>query len=578
MSKFIMTSAPGCVAANGDSVYADFRKGTENKLLIFFQGGGVSWNEYTAARPSSLYQKNIEDTYYMIQVDLFSDLSLHKGIFEDSERNPFRNWNMLVMPYSTGGFHCGTGDFPYTAQDGSRRVCHHHGYTNFHTVLDRVTPLVPDPEALLVCGCSGGGFGAALLTDSILALYPSCGNVTCLVDSGFFPMEGWHNIAQNVWHAADEIAGRLHSDNITLDALQALKKDHGGRVKLLPSWLPKRQRTVPYAESDGKRELCLFQRERSAVPEVAGPHGGRGAGGSARYGHVLLRCSRQGAKGYGADHSLYSRRSVRLRERDPGCHLRPVAGGRGERNDPNLRAGPAEIRRRNDMVKEKTKKHADWRMSGKERFRYYLSDTSRLFGTAVFQTYMTAFLALRGVDLTVLAGVMLILKIIDAVDDVVFGYIIDKIKVSEWKAFGKLTGEGKYLPWFRLTFFLFPLFTIVFYLMPSGLPLAAKVGWFMVSYLLYDLSCTLCEVPMNSLVMTPTDNTDERSHIITIKGIVTVVVAVFLGILLTLLVDPVMGPGFSFTGVAIASMVICAVLMLPLVLRGKEYNVQLKGA
>lgn len=229
------------------------------------------------------------------------------------------------------------------------------------------------------------------------------------------------------------------------------------------------------------------------------------------------------------------------------------------------------------MVKEKTKKHADWRMSGRERFNYYLSDTSRLFGTAVFQTYMTAFLALRGVDLTVLAGVMLILKIIDAVDDVVFGYIIDKIKISEWKVFQKLTGEGKYLPWFRLTFFLFPLFTIVFYLMPSGLPLAAKVGWFMVSYLLYDLSCTLCEVPMNSLVMTLTDNTDERNHIITIKGIVTVVVAVFLGILLTLLVDPVVGPGFSFTGVAIASMVICVVLMLPLVTHGREHNLQLKN-
>lgn len=239
VGKWYRISAPGCVAANGDGVYADFRKGTENKLLIFFQGGGVSWNEYTAARPSSLYQKNIENTYYMIQVDLFSDLSLHKGIFEDSERNPFRNWSMLVMPYSTGDFHCGAGDFPYTAQDGSRRVCHHHGYTNFHTVLDRVAPLVPDPEALLVCGCSGGGFGAALLTDSILARYPSCGNVTCLVDSGFFPMEGWHDVAQTVWHAPDEIAGRLHSDNITLDALQALKRDHGGRVKLLLSCSPR---------------------------------------------------------------------------------------------------------------------------------------------------------------------------------------------------------------------------------------------------------------------------------------------------------------------------------------------------
>lgn len=231
--KWYRIKAPGCLAANGDPVYADFRKGKENKLLIFFQGGGVSWNEYTAARPASLYQKNTKEAYYMIQVDLFSDLSVGKGILEDHPRNPFRDWSMLVMPYSTGDFHCGAGDFPYTAQDGSMRVCHHHGYNNFHTVLDKVIPMLPKPEALLVSGCSGGGFGAALLTDSILARYPECENVTCLVDSGFFPLHDWHSVAKNVWHAPEEISKRIHTDNITLDALQALEKDHGDRVKIL---------------------------------------------------------------------------------------------------------------------------------------------------------------------------------------------------------------------------------------------------------------------------------------------------------------------------------------------------------
>ena len=166
-------------------------------------------------------------------------------------------------------------------------------------------------------------------------------------------------------------------------------------------------------------------------------------------------------------------------------------------------------------AKERVNKHPDWRLSTRERFNYYLSDSGRLFGTSVFQTFMTAFLALRGVNLTMLAGALLVLKIVDAVDDVIFGYLIDKLKITEWKAFRKITGEGKYLPWFRLTFFLFPVFTVVFYLMPSGLPQGVKLAWFIVSYLLYDFSCTLNEVPMNSLIMTLTDNTDERNHIIT---------------------------------------------------------------
>ena len=71
--------------------------------------------------------------------------------------------------------------------------------------------------------------------------------------------------------------------------------------------------------------------------------------------------------------------------------------------------------------KEHVNKHPDWRLSARERFNYYLSDSGRLFGTSVFQTFMTAFLALRGVNLAVLAGVLLVLKIIDAVDDLL-GY------------------------------------------------------------------------------------------------------------------------------------------------------------
>lgn len=230
------------------------------------------------------------------------------------------------------------------------------------------------------------------------------------------------------------------------------------------------------------------------------------------------------------------------------------------------------------MAKENKIKHPDWRMKSKERFNYYLSDTGRLFGTTIFQTYMTSFLALRGVDLGILASALLVLKIIDAVDDVIFGYIIDRIKPGEWKLFGKLTGDGKYLPWFRLTFFLCPLFTIVFYLMPSSLPIAAKIAWFLVSYLLYDFSCTLCDTPMNSLVVTLTDNTDERTHILTVKGIITVIAAVILGVLLTWLVDPVVGPGFAFTSVAIVTVLVCLVMMLPLVFKGKEYNLELKNA
>ncbi len=230
------------------------------------------------------------------------------------------------------------------------------------------------------------------------------------------------------------------------------------------------------------------------------------------------------------------------------------------------------------MAKEKVNKHPDWRLSSKERMYYYMADIGRLFGFGTFSLYMTPFLALRGVNLSVLAGIMLILKIIDAVDDIIFGYIIDRLKITEIKAFKKITGDGKYLPWYRLTFTLFAIFTMAFYLMPANIPQTQKMIWFIVTYLLYDFSCTLAETPMNSLIMTLTDNTEERNHILMVKGIITVISAVFLGVILNLLVDPINGPGLSFTQVAIGLMIACIIVMVPMAIKGKEYNTSLKNA
>lgn len=253
----------GCVAANGERTHADFYLGNENNLIVFFQGGGVSLNEYTAARPVSLYNKNMEEGFYMIHVDLFSDLSVGKGVLENSERNPFRDWSKLVLPYNTGDFHAGNGDFPYTALDGSHRMLHHHGYRNYRKVMETVTGLVPAQENLLICGCSGGGFGAALLADDMMSLYPDCGNVTVLVDSGFLLLENWDSVAKDVWQAPKEIAETIHSDNITLDALTNLHEKRGDRVKILFSCsvrdaaLARMQNYMDYGNFSFKKEAGM---------------------------------------------------------------------------------------------------------------------------------------------------------------------------------------------------------------------------------------------------------------------------------------------------------------------------------
>ena len=111
----------GCVSADGVPVRAAFRKGTENKLIVLFFGGGVSWNEFMAARPNTLYGNPDKISFYAVGDGcLAADLATRLGIqpLSKKENNPFRNWNMLAIPYTTGDFHCGTSDFSFLQSIG----------------------------------------------------------------------------------------------------------------------------------------------------------------------------------------------------------------------------------------------------------------------------------------------------------------------------------------------------------------------------------------------------------------------------------------------------------------------------
>lgn len=234
-AKWYRITLKDCVTSNGKPYHMGFRKGTENKLVILFFGGGVCWNAFMAARPNSFGGNPDKISFYADDAGLIADLAARIGIHTLSrkESNPFRNWSMIAVPYSSGDFHCGTGDFPYTALDGSEKVLHHHGYTNYRAALrEAIKYIGNDPEQILVTGFSAGGFGTALLTDDVMRSFPNCSDVTSYVDSGFMRYPGWPETARNVWKAPQEIAERIHSDNITLDCLQALKRDHGDRVKI----------------------------------------------------------------------------------------------------------------------------------------------------------------------------------------------------------------------------------------------------------------------------------------------------------------------------------------------------------
>lgn len=227
------------------------------------------------------------------------------------------------------------------------------------------------------------------------------------------------------------------------------------------------------------------------------------------------------------------------------------------------------------MKKQKINKHPDWRMTRSERNWYYVGDTARLFCSSLVATYMTIFLMLQGVSTASVATAILIVKIIDSIDDILFGFIVDKINITEWKFFKKLAGSGKYMPWYRLFFWTFPVATILFYMMPKDSPDAVKIAWFFVTYLLFDLTCTLTEVPMQSMVTTLTDSPSERNSILTVKGVITVIGAVGMAIVVSALISE--SVGVSLKTVGICGAMIFLFLMLPMVFKVKEHNTELKN-
>jgi Na+/melibiose symporter-like transporter len=211
-----------------------------------------------------------------------------------------------------------------------------------------------------------------------------------------------------------------------------------------------------------------------------------------------------------------------------------------------------------------------------ERLRYYIGDVGWMTGAGILNTYLSIFLVLQGMSLAAVGTLILVVKVIDALDDLIFGYLIDRFNPTQLRFIRRFAGTGKYLPWYRVTFFLLPLATVLFFAMPSDLPDIAKVAWFAIAYLLYDVTTTMSLVPMRSMIVTLTDNVSERDNILKVSGVLMLLFGVLTGLIWQFLVSEFVG--WPVASVAIGSAVIALFLMLPLAHGVQERNIELKSA
>lgn len=167
-------------------------------------------------------------------------------------------------------------------------------------------------------------------------------------------------------------------------------------------------------------------------------------------------------------------------------------------------------------------------------WNYFVGQNAYYYLTA---TFLSTYLAMQGVSLAKVAVVLLIVKIWDAVNDPLFGFLFDRIEFKNGL---------KSLPWLRVSVVLMPIVTIAVFSIPGFLGETGKLIWFGATYVLWDTVYTLTDAPAYAMLNTMTDNVQERTTLLSINRIYSGLGQGICGAVLTLLISEKIGLSASW--------------------------------
>lgn len=200
-------------------------------------------------------------------------------------------------------------------------------------------------------------------------------------------------------------------------------------------------------------------------------------------------------------------------------------------------------------------KNTSFQTDRKERFAYCLFFLGQniLWGYA---GYVETFLTDIGIAAATAAVILLVPKLWDAVNDVLFGYLIDRHTFRNGQ---------KFLPWVKIGTVAIGITTVALFAIPESLPQAGKVAWFLVTYILFDISYTVLDAPAFALTTVMTSDVEERTAIIA-GGKLWAMVG---GVVATLLV-PILRPMLGWFAACVVFVAVSVVMMVPMALSVKE--------
>ena len=194
----------------------------------------------------------------------------------------------------------------------------------------------------------------------------------------------------------------------------------------------------------------------------------------------------------------------------------------------------------------------------KERVSYWTYFIGQNIFYNLTAVFISTYLVFQGIDPVKSGLVLLIVKVWDAINDPIFGFIFDKVKFKR---------NQKCLPWLRIATALIPVVTIILFAIPTGMSEVGKLVWFGVAYVLWDMVYTLTDVPAYSMLNTMTDNLQERNLLLSVNRVFTGA-----GVVLYNLVVVLTNWGMSISWAVAIMAILSAATMVPLVLNCKERN------
>ncbi len=150
------------------------RRGTVNKLLMFYHGGGACWSHATCGVVGTC-----DPDVNPAGSDNPNNVT---GGFADQTNplNPFKDWHVVIVSYCTCDIHWGDADRTYA---GNPPVSiEHKGFINAKVAEKWAREHFVNPDEVFVTGASAGAYGALLHGTWLHMVYPAS-NINVLADA-----------------------------------------------------------------------------------------------------------------------------------------------------------------------------------------------------------------------------------------------------------------------------------------------------------------------------------------------------------------------------------------------------------